>query len=460
MISLDDILKATGGRVLRPGEPEFTGVSTDSRNIRTGELFIPLVGPRYDGHDYIMPAFESGARCALVRKGRPVDAPGAGCLVEVADTLEALQAIASYVRRKYAATPVIGITGTNGKTTTKEMTASILGLRGPVLKNEGNLNNEIGLPLSLIRLEPAHWAAVLEMGMSGPGEIARLSEIAGPDVGVITNIGAAHLETLGTVEAVARAKAELIDALPDNGRAVLNKDDPMLAGLIAKLGDRAVTFGRISGGQFTAESVSDGEKGVSFNLVTPDGKVPVAMPIHGYHNVMNALAAAAAAWTLGLTPDEMRSGLEAFRPVGMRMEVLRIGGVTVINDAYNANPASMAAALNTLSSFRDSRKMAVLGDMLELGALAKESHYNVGRLAGAQRLSLLVLLGEHSGEIARGAVDAGMDEKDVLLAAGPDEAARALLSRLSPGDCLLVKGSRGMRMERIIEGLKSAGGGA
>jgi UDP-N-acetylmuramoyl-tripeptide--D-alanyl-D-alanine ligase len=460
MISLDDILNATEGRVLRPGAPEFTGISTDSRSIRPGELFVPLAGPHYDGHDYIMPAFESGALCALVQKDRTADIPGAGCLVEVANTLDALQAIASYIRNKHRATPVIGITGTNGKTTTKEMTASILGLKGPVLKNDGNLNNEIGLPLTLVRLETIHWAAVLEMGMSGPDEIARLAEIAGPDVGVITNIGAAHLETLGSVEAVAKAKAELIDALPYGGRAVLNNDDPMLAGLIARLGDRAVTFGRLAGGAFMAESISDGENGVSFNLNTPDGKVPVAIPIHGYHNVMNALAASAAAWTLGMTPEEMRSGLAKFKTVGMRMELLRIDGITVINDAYNANPASMAAALNTLSSFRDSRRMAVLGDMLELGDMARESHYNVGRLAGAQRLSLLVLIGEHAPDAARGAVDAGMDEKDIILAAGPEEAAKALGSRLSSGDCLLVKGSRGMRMERIIDELKTAGRGA
>lgn len=459
MIELDTVLKATGGRLLRPGSGKFSGVSTDSRSISPGELFVPLAGPRHDGHDYIPAAFESGAACALVQKGRPVDAPAAGCLIEVADTLRALQDIASYVRRSHGATPVVGITGTNGKTTTKEMTASVLGVRGPVLKNEGNLNNEIGLPLSLARLDETHWAAVLEMGMSAPGEIARLAGIAAPTAGVITNVGAAHLESLGDVEAVARAKAELLDALPEDGRAVLNMDDPMLRPYVDRMGERAVTFGLAEGSMFTAQSISENGAGISFRLVTPGGRVEVGLPAHGMHNVMNALAASAAAWILGLGPGETKAGLEAFRPAGMRMEFISSGGITIINDAYNANPASMAAALSTLASFKCNRRMAVLGDMLELGAAAAESHYNVGRLAGAQGLALLVLIGGHSGETARGALDAGMTGKDILQAADAGEAAIAVLARISEGDCLLVKGSRGMRMERIVDTLGKAAQG-
>ncbi len=456
MIGLDDILKATGGRQLRPGPEKLVGVSTDSRSVRPGELFVPLIGPRYDGHDYILPAFESGAACSLVQKGRPVNAPGSGCLIEVSDTLRALQDIASYLRRSRGDMPVVGITGTNGKTTTKEMTASILGVKGPVLKNEGNLNNEIGLPLSLARLEPSHWAAVLEMGMSAPGEIARLAEIAAPTAGVITNVGAAHLESLGSVDAVTKAKAELLEALPDDARAALNADDPMLKPYVERMGPRAVTFGLSGGAMFTARDISETDSGISFTLVSPDGRAGVGLPVHGIHNVMNALAASAAAWILGLGTLEARAGLEAFSPAGMRMEVVRYGGITIINDAYNANPASMAAALSTLASFKCNRRMAVLGDMLELGGSAADSHYNVGRLAGAQGLSLLVLMGDNSGDTAKGAADAGMPDRDVVLASDADEAAAAVLSRISEGDCLLIKGSRGMRMERIVDTLRKA----
>ena len=255
MFKLSDILKATGGTETSSGPRGFSGISTDSRSIGKGELFVPLVGKNFDGHDFIPAAFAKGASGSLVMKGREVEAPEGRALIEVGDTLRALQDIAHAVRSARGGLVVVGVTGTNGKTTTKEMLASVLSTRGPVLKNEGNLNNEIGLPLTLLRLEGGHWAAVLEMGMSGFGEIARLAEIAAPSVGVITNIGPGHLEMLGSMEGVARAKAELIDALPGDGKAVLNYDDPHLSGLIARNEGRTVTFG-LGEGAMVKASVS------------------------------------------------------------------------------------------------------------------------------------------------------------------------------------------------------------
>jgi len=454
LLTLENIIEATGGRALTECPKRFKGVSTDSRATAKGELFVPLSGERFDGHDFIEDVLKKGAAGSLVQAGRKTGAVKGGCLIEVPDTLRALQDIAAWIRRSRRDTLVIGVTGTNGKTTTKEMLASVLSVKGPVLKNEGNLNNHIGLPLTLMGLRPEHWAAVLEMGMSAEGEIARLAEIAMPSVGIITNIGPAHLLGLGSMDAIVRAKGELVDALPDDGRAVLNSDDPYLKGLIEKNKGRAVTFGLGAGATITAEDIRESVDGVSFKLVMPGGRAAVSLPVMGAHNVVNALAAAGAAWCAGMSVSDIKAGLDSFSPAKMRMEVVEVGGARVINDAYNANPASMAAALTALASVKDCRRIAVLGDMLELGDAARISHHNVGRLAGAEGLSLLVLMGAHAEDTAEGAAEAGMDEDDIVVASGPEEAAAAVAGRMKRGDCLLLKGSRGMRMERIIELLK------
>lgn len=452
-IGIKDILDATGGKVMKAGGLSFTGITTDTRKVAQGELFVALAGPRFDGHDFVGAAIEAGAAGAVVRKGFAAQGIGAGCIIEVPDTLRALQDIAAHVREMHAGTPVVGVTGTNGKTTTKEMLYAILNTRGPVLKNEGNLNNEIGLPLTLVKLAQEHWAAVLEMGMSAPGEIARLAEIARPGVGVITNIGPGHLESLGDIQAVARAKGELVDALPEDGRAVLNMDDPQLAGLIEKNAERAVTFGLSPDAMFSASDISETGTGIRFRMAIPSGSAEITLPAIGLHNVMNALAASAASWCLGMGIDEMKAGLAGFRPASMRMQLVEVAGVKIINDAYNANPASMAAALNTLANFRDCRKVAVLGEMLELGASSADSHYTVGRLAGAAGLSLLVLVGSQASETARGAMESGMAEDEIVILPSSEDAAELLARKVMPGDCVLVKGSRGMRMELVVKRL-------
>jgi UDP-N-acetylmuramoyl-tripeptide--D-alanyl-D-alanine ligase len=447
----EEILEATGGRKLTPCPKGFAGISTDSRGIGAGELFVPLTGKNFDGHNFIGAAFDKGAAGALVRKGRRAKAPADAALIEVPDTLRALQDMAHYTRMKHSGLVVVGVTGTNGKTTTKEMLASILSVRGPVLKNEGNLNNEIGVPLTLLNLNDTHWAAVVEMGTSAPGEIARLAEIAAPGTGIITNIGPGHLETLGSLEGVARAKAELVHALPADGKAILNVDDPYLKDTLGAAGDRAVTFGMAPGAAITASDINETADGVGFQLVTPTGDVAVKLPALGSHNVYNALAAAGAAWSLGLTLAEIADGLASYHPAKMRMEVISYAGARIINDAYNANPASMAAALNALVSIREGRRIAVLGDMLELGPAAKKAHYDVGRLAGAVGYALLILVGRHAHDAARGARDAGMPGDNILIVKGPDEAAAVLAEWIRPGDHVLVKGSRSMRMERVVE---------
>jgi len=309
--------------------------------------------------------------------------------------------------------------------------------------------------LTLLRLDSMHWAAVVEMGMSGFGEIKRLAEIARPSVGVITNIGPGHLEKLGSIEGVARAKAELIEGLPDDGKAVLNIDDPFLKELADTYAGKVVSYGLSSEARITASGIKESGEGIGFRLMTLVGAVDVSLPVIGVHNVYNALAAAAAALAAGLSIADIKEGLEVFRPARMRMEVVDIGGARVINDAYNANPASMAAALTSLASVKDARKIAVLGDMLELGSSAAKSHLDVGRLAGAGGLALLVLVGSHAQDTARGATEAGMEEDKIVVSSSAEEAAAVLVEKMRRGDNILVKGSRSMKMERIIDIVRS-----
>jgi len=450
-LSVNDVMESTGGVLRSGGGGMVAGVSTDTRTLTEGFLFVPLVGERFDGHDFLEDAVKSGAAGVLVEAGRRFEPAGECFVVEVPDTLLALQSIASFVRRMYPDKKVVGITGSNGKTTTKEMLASIMDLRGPVLKNAGNLNNHIGLPLTLTGLNESHWAAVLEMGMNAPGEIARLTEIAMPDVGVITNVGQAHIGMLGSVEAVARAKAELVEGMGEGGIPVINADDPNLSWITEGLGGRAVTFGMSEGADCTAEDIVSGPGGVSFRLVMPDGVAETNLPVMGQYNVMNALAAAAAAGELGFSVEDCSEGLAKFTPPPMRMQVLDAAGVRLINDAYNANPSSMAASLTALFMYPALNKIAVIGDMLELGEKAAEAHRNVGRLAGSGGLSFLVVMGEFAREVVEGALEAGMDPRDVLAAATHDEAAYAVMSRVKEGDAVLVKGSRGMRLEDTVK---------
>jgi UDP-N-acetylmuramoyl-tripeptide--D-alanyl-D-alanine ligase len=434
---------------------EIKGVSIDSRRIKKGELFVAIKGVRYDGHDFVADAIRKGAWGALVER-QVFDASGEAYrgqknILPVEDTLSALQKMSNLHRRKFSI-PVIGITGSNGKTTTKEMLAGILRQEGPVLKNEGNLNNHIGVPLTLLTLERRHAFAVVEMGMSAPGEIETLAQLAWPDTAVITNVGPAHLEFFETTEQVAEAKGELLENLRPGGTAVLNADDPFFEQLAKKFGGRLVTFGIEKPADVRAGSLSPENGFMNFTLTTADSAVNVRLRAAGKHNVYNALAAAAAAVSSGMSLDAVKRGLEDFSPVAMRSEVRHIRGRTVLADCYNANPASMEAALATLVSLAaGNRAIAVLGDMFELGKASVEAHREIGRTVARLGVALLITVGERAGNTGAGAIDAGMPGDRVRAAQQNSEAARLLRELSLPGDVVLVKGSRGMKMETILE---------
>jgi UDP-N-acetylmuramoyl-tripeptide--D-alanyl-D-alanine ligase len=457
MFTLKEIAEATGGSM--GGEPEAlaNAVSTDSRQVAAGELFVALRGERFDGHDFVEQAAARGVGLFLVdRAWQEGHTLPAGCsAVVVPDTLRALGDLAAWHRRRFKLT-VVAITGSNGKTTTKEMLAGILAQTGPGLKTEGNLNNLIGLPLTLLRLTGRERWAVVELGMSAFGEIDRLAEIADPTVGIITNAFAAHLETLESIEGVARAKGELFLRLKPGSFAVYNVDDPLISKCPTHLNVTRLTFG-LRGAEVSSASIKSlGKKGESFTLRLPDEELPVVLKAFGRHNVYNALAAAAAAHCLGISAHLIRLGLEDFTPYDKRFQLEEFAGVTLIDDSYNANPASMAAALATLKEVREQgRAAAVLGDMLELGEGSEAAHRELGRLA-AGCVERLFLLGALAGVVAEGALAAGLAKESILLAKDHDELAAALLAWLKPGDCVLFKGSRGMRMERAAQAVRRA----
>ena len=450
--SLADAVRATGADVARRGTAAaFTRVATDTRGLRGGELFVALRGEHHDAHRFAADAVAAGAAGLVV--DRPVDLPdGADAVVlRVADTLGALQALAADLRRRVGPC-VLAVTGSNGKTTTKEMLAAILeAAAGParVLKTQGNLNNLIGVPLTLLGLAGDERYAVIEMGMNAPGEIARLTDIADPEVGLITNVGPAHLEGLGSIEGVARAKGELFGRMRPTATAIVNMEDPHVRALGAAFPGRVVRFG--AGTDVTAEDVTcDARGAAAFRLSLGPTVLDVRLRVPGRHNVLNALAAAAAASAVGVAPKAIRAGLEATAPVGSRMRVVPLpNGVTIVDDSYNANPASMAAALRSLVEAPATRRIAVLGDMLELGAASVEQHRAVGRLAGAAGLAALYLHGDFARETAAGAAD-GMDGGAIHVAGSHAAIATALAADAQPGDWVLIKGSRGQRMEEVV----------
>ncbi|RNC72655.1 MAG: UDP-N-acetylmuramoyl-tripeptide--D-alanyl-D-alanine ligase [Desulfuromonadales bacterium] len=457
LFTIADILEATGGTLVAgTGDNGVDGVSTDSRTVGPGELFVPLRGERFDGHTYLESACLRGARVVLAehRWLEGHDLPSGAVCVAVDDTVRALGGLASFHRRRFAL-PVVAVTGSNGKTTTKEMLASILSETGEGLKTEGNLNNLIGLPQMLFRLNTAHRWAVLEMGMSEFGEIDRLAEIAQPKVGIITNAYPAHLETLGSVEGVAQAKGELFLRLPAGGCAVFNADDPLIARCPSPDGVRRLSFG-LRNAEVTAESVERlGIKGQRFVLRLGDQRVPVTLHAFGRHNIANALAASAAAYLLGVAPEVIARGLGKFTPYARRFNLEEVGGVVLIDDSYNANPASMAAALTTLRELGEGhRTMAVFGDMLELGEGAEEAHRQLGRLA-ATCVNRLYVLGGMAEVVAAGALEGGMPETDVVVALNHDEIVDDLRRTVGAGDFIIVKGSRGMAMDRVAEGVRT-----
>jgi UDP-N-acetylmuramoyl-tripeptide--D-alanyl-D-alanine ligase len=437
----------------------LAGVSIDSRTIRAGELFVAIHGPRHDGHAFVGAALESGALAAVVARDRVAQFPEAqrGKLIAVAEPLAALQDLARAVRRRWGRR-MAAVTGSTGKTTTKEILAQLLGARLRVLKSEGNLNNDYGLPLSLLRLEPEHEAAVLELGMSRRGELARLATIAEPEVGVVTNVAPVHLEFFASVDEIALAKRELIEGLAGrDSAAVLNADDARVARFAEFAPGRVLTFGIEARADFLAERIDvRGAEGSAFDCVTPAWHARLSLPLPGVHNVRNALAALAAASVWRISAEEAQRGLIAVRPAEMRGEVLRLApGITVLNDCYNSNPVALAATIDLLAAAKDvTRRVLVAGEMLELGPTSAELHREAGRYAAGKADWIFGVRGD-AKEIVQGAVTGGHPVARARFFEDSEAAAEFLAAFVERGDFVLVKGSRGVKMERIVEALRA-----
>src|SRR5262252_7527526 len=459
-------------------ETEPAGFALDSRAIKAGELFVAIPGERVDGHQFVREVLEKGACAAMVvHHGLPFASDlgdYAGRLLFVENTLCAFQQLAARVIAKWRR-PVIGVTASAGKTTMKDLIAHCLGEAGNVLKSWGNLNTGYGLPLVLTRMisggaKPSDYDfAVLEMGMSSFGEIARLVSIAPPEVGVVGNVGTAHIEFFGSQERIARAKAEMVDGVKPGGVAVLNADDPLVIGMRERRDDVAViSFGVESGASVTAREIAvDSSLGGSrFVLETPDGEAEVKIPLIGRHNVYNALAAAAVASYFGASPEQIASRLATSEPSKMRGELTRFAnGVTVIDDSYNSNPQallqSVRAMIEVAASRASGRRVVAAGEMLELGDHGPEMHRKCGREIAAMGVDVLIGVRGLASELVAGAVECpGNAPRLTSFCETPEEAAEMLVAGAVPGDVILVKGSRGVRMEIVVERLKAAFGSA
>lgn len=420
------------------------GISTDTRSVHPGDLFIPLRGERFDGHDYIAQALEAGAAAVLTER------PDVPCekQILVPDTRAALQRLAEAYRLRFQPL-VVALTGSVGKTTTKEMTAAVFASHRVTMKTNGNFNNDIGVPLTLLRLTPEDQVAVIEMGMSHAGEISALTRLAHPDMAVITNVGTSHIGNLGSQENICRAKLEILEGLRTGGTVILNGDDPLLSKADIPESFHRLLFGvDCPDAEVRAESVCMSEHGSTFDICWQQERFTTAIQLAGRHNIMNALAAFAAGVTGGVPPEKAAAALAGVEPEGMRQRVRTLADCTVIEDCYNANPDSMRAALRVLGSSRG-RRIALLGDMLELGDFAAEAHRQIGAFA-ADHADLLVAVGSFAEDVAAGAARAGMKTIDTPRR---EDAASHLKQMLRPGDVLLVKGSRGMRMEEILNDL-------
>jgi UDP-N-acetylmuramoyl-tripeptide--D-alanyl-D-alanine ligase len=454
-----EVVEWTGGRLVR-GAPEraFAAVSTDTRAELAGKLFVALIGANHDAHAFLGPALAGGAAGLLVSKPDAVPTGADAAVVAVPDTTLALGALAAGHRAGFSG-PVVAITGSNGKTTTKEMCAAILSGLGPCLKNRGNLNNNIGLPLTLLEREAAHRALVVEIGMNHRGEIAPLAAIAKPTVGVITNVGTAHIEHLGSREAIALEKGDLVAALAPTATAVLNADDPRALAQARRTQARVLRFGTGAAADVRAERITAlGERGFAFDLVALGERTAVQVAGLADSTVPNALAAAAAALAAGAGVAVVAEGLARYRPVGGRMERVALPhNIILINDTYNANPQSMQVALESLAKLKGrSRGIAVLGDMGELGEAALEAHRAAGTLVASLGLDHLFTIGRFGRSVADAAVAAGMAGERVHVGETHEQVASAVRELLQGNDWVLVKGSRSMKMERVVEALAAS----
>jgi UDP-N-acetylmuramoyl-tripeptide--D-alanyl-D-alanine ligase len=449
----DDLVRLTGGRLLaRSGRP-VRGGAVDSRLVAPGAVFVALAGERTDGHAYLADAIARGAAALIV--ARPVADPAAlgdVTVIRVADPLAALGEIAAGWRRRFELL-VVGVTGSIAKTSTKEAVAAVLGRRFRTLRNEGNQNNEVGLPLTILRLGPEHEAAVLEMGMYVGGEIADLARIARPRIGVVTAVQPVHLSRIGSLEAIEAAKGELLEALPPDGAAILNADDPIVRRMGGRSAAASLSYGFAADADIGAEAVeSAGTAGMRFILRAGGVRRPVTIPTLGRLSVHNALAGAAVGRATGMSLDDIAAGLAAGWSAPHRVQLVRLAGITLVDDTYNASPRSVVAALELLAGL-PGRRVAVLGEMLELGEASEEGHRVVGQ-AAAGTVDWLVVVGDGAAGIGAGALAAGMAPGRVIRVRDVEAALEALPPRLRDGDVVLIKASRGIGLERVVDGLR------
>ena len=440
------------GDVRRP----FSGVSIDSRNISADHLFVAIAGEVYDGHKFTSNVVDQGVGGLVISRHKAGQMPIADwksnniACIAVEDTTRALGDMAAFNRLRSHAS-VVAITGSNGKTTTRRMTTLVVSRQYDTLTAVGNFNNDIGLPLTLLGLSTGHQWAILELGTNNPGEIARLAQICTPDIGVLTNIGPAHLEGLGSIEGVMQEKGDLLKSLGRGGKAILNADDPRVVQLASKSNAEVILYGLSREASIRAEDVHETEHTVSFTLILAGESISVHLNSPGRFMVSNALAAAAVGHQIGLSCETVKTGLEAFKPVSGRMNITHMsGGIHLIDDTYNANPESMKAAFATLDTMRaGARGVVVIGDMLELGVQAKTLHREVGALAARSTISRLYAYGEFAADVTAAARDEGLPPTDTFEGSH-DEIVEDLKDWLQPGDWLLVKGSRGMAMEKVV----------
>lgn len=424
------------------------GYSIDSRTVAPGQLFFAVKGERLDGHDFVAGALDRGAVAAVVRADELHRFADKTRLLPVEDTLTALQSLATAVRKLWGK-PLIGVTGSAGKTTTKEAIAHVLGSKFRVLKSEGNFNNHFGLPLMLLKIEPEHDLAVIEMGMSHAGEIRALAKIAQPEIGVVTNVAPVHLEFFDSLAGIARAKYELVESLPASGTAVLNADDEYVSQFGRGFKGRVISYGRSSTAEVRAENVeSCGASGSQFDIVAPAGRTRATLPLVGEHNILNALAAVSVGLACGMPVDESAAALATMTPADKRGQVLQLDNITVINDCYNSNPKALNAMVDALASMKAKRRIVVAGEMLELGPAGEEMHRDAGRHIGEKKIDVLVGVRGLAQAMVDGARDAGTN---AVFVATPEEAGEWLAHETHDGDVVLLKASRGVKLEKALE---------
>lgn len=455
-LTLQQIAAYAGGTLIN-GDPlrEVSSVSIDSRKIEPGALFFAIVGERFDAHDFLAQAGAMGAIGAVIHRDPPPALPESFALIRVNDTLKAFQSLASNYRAGMPA-KIVAITGSNGKTTTKDLVAGVLSRSQSVLKTEGNFNNHIGVPITLLRLSKSVGLAVLEMGMNHPGEIAPLAAMAAPKLAIITNIGVAHIEYMGSREAIAREKGTLAEAIEPDGLVILNGDDDMTNRIAARCAAPVLTVG-LEHGNVRAESITQDLDGCRFTIVTEKGRAAAELKTPGLHMVRNALFAVAAGEFFGLTLEECAAGLKEAAFTKGRLQRKKVGQLDIIDDTYNANPDSMVAALKTMAQLKtNGKRIAVLGRMGELGSEAEAGHRRVGEAAAAEKIDSLISVGNEAAWISETAAQSGL--KDTHNVSDTDEAAALLAKLARPGDMILVKGSRSATMEKVIEKLEGQGG--